>query len=264
MMKLTVLGGSAACPNPGQGSSAYLVEVDGKNILLDCGPNTLLELRKHAELDRVHQIVLSHLHADHTIDLVPFRYGLKYAPGLDPHRIPLYLPPGGLAFLERLANAFAMGAEGADDFFTETFDVREYDPASALSLSGCRVTFHRTNHPVPCWAMRLESPHGTLVYLADTGPQADLSHFARDADLLICEGTFPRYEEVAGIEDRPHISAFEAGEIARHAGVRSLVLTHLWAAVGFDVYQEEAERGFHGPVTLATPGLSVNIGSNGE
>lgn len=259
-MRLTVLGGSAACPNPGQGSSSYLLEVAGQRWLLDCGPDTISELRKHAELDQIDQILISHVHADHTLDLVPYRYGLKYAPGIDRTCIPLWMPPDGSAFLRNVAAAFAAGTEGADDFFSEHFHVQEYDPDRTLTLNDVDIRFYRTNHPVPCWAMRIESSEGTLVYLADTGPQENLVEISRGADILICEGTFPDLEGIEGMTDRPHISADEAGAIAREAGARTFVLTHLWWTIGFERYLKSAEGEFGEGIVLAAPGVQVTAG----
>jgi ribonuclease BN (tRNA processing enzyme) len=240
-MRLTVLGGAAACPNPGQGSSAYLLDVAGQSFLLDCGPNTILELRKHREIDQVGTILISHVHSDHTLDLVPYRYGLKYIPGLSDRKIPLWMPPEGTAFLGRVANAFAMGTEGSDDFFDSLFEIHEYAHDGELSFDDVRVRLFRTNHPVPCWAMRVESSEGTLVYMADTGPQDNLVEIASGADILICEGTEVDHSKVDGIDERPHISAAEAGCIAREAGVGTFVLTHIWESLGPQNYVAAAQ-----------------------
>lgn len=259
-MRLTVLGGSAACPNPGQGSSSYLLEVNGKRWLLDCGPDTLSELRKHVELDQIDQILISHVHADHTIDLIPYRYGLKYAPGIERVCIPLWMPPNGADFLTRVSAAFAAGGEQSADFFDEHFKVREYDPDEPMTLDDVTVRFFRTNHPVPCWAMRIESDEGTLVYLADTGPQDDLVDIARDADILICEGTMLDATGYEDVIERPHISADEAGRIARESGAGKFVLTHLWWTLGFEEYLQSARREYSGEIVLAAPGVQVSIG----
>ncbi len=258
-MKLTVLGGAAACPNPGQGSAGYLLEFGGTTWLIDCGPNILQELRKHTELDRIDRILISHVHSDHTLDLVPFRYGLKYAPGMKLVRPVLSMPPGGRAFLNGVANAWAMGSEGTDGFFEDVFEIVEYDPTRELTAEQASVEFMRTNHPVPCWAMRIEHGGQSVVYLADTGPQDDLLHFSRNADILICEGTYPSHVDVVDMVDRPHLSAFEAGQLARDAEVRHFVLTHLWATAGLDRYREEAKSGAGRSVRLAEPGLTINL-----
>jgi ribonuclease BN (tRNA processing enzyme) len=257
-MQITVLGGAAACPNPGQGSSSYLLHVGEQYWLLDCGPNTLHELRRHSEMDQVDHIFISHVHSDHTLDLVPFRYGLKYAPGVENSRPLLHMPPEGRSFLDRVAAAFAIGTEGPEGFFDETFEIDEYDPDSGINISDARISFLRTNHPVPCWAMRVEHSSGVLVYLADTGPLDALTDFAKGADILVCEGTYPTTASVPDTPDRPHLSAHEAGLLARDAGAREFILTHLWATAGFDIYVQEATEAFGAQITLARPGVRVS------
>src|SRR5690554_5234769 len=105
-VQVTTLGGAAAWPNPGQGCSSYLVRAGDTLVLLDCGPDTLHVLRAQIDLARLSGIVISHFHADHTIDLVPLRYALVYGPMDVQEKIPLWLPPGGDDFLARVGIAF--------------------------------------------------------------------------------------------------------------------------------------------------------------
>jgi ribonuclease BN (tRNA processing enzyme) len=69
-MQLVVLGGSAASPNAGAGCSGYLVQHGDDNVVLDLGPGTLPELRRHTDYRTLRAVVISHLHPDHTLDLV--------------------------------------------------------------------------------------------------------------------------------------------------------------------------------------------------
>lgn len=256
-MRVTVLGGAAACPNPGQGSSSYLVEHDGSYLLLDCGPGTLPVLRQQVDFRRIGGIVISHVHSDHTLDLVPYRYGLRYGPGGSGPPIPLWLPPEGTEFLARLAAVFALGAEGADTFFSAVFDVREYDPGTPLRSGPFVVHFQQTIHAIPCWAMRIEAGGRTLVYLADTGPDDRLVPFARGADLAICEGTLSNDE--ASAAGAIHLSPAQAGAFVGAAGVPRLLLTHLWAEFGYEAQRQAAAETFGGPVEVAVPGLSLEV-----
>mgnify|MGYP001117279347 CR=1 FL=1 len=258
-MRLTVLGGSAACPNPGQGCSAYLLEAEGQYLLLDCGPDTLATLQEHIALDQLDGVLISHLHADHLLDLVPLRYGLKYMPGLARNRIPLWMPPGGRAFLHQLASVLAMGDERSEVFFEDVFMVAEYDPSRLLQLGPFQIRFRPTRHYVPCWACRIEVDGRTIVYLADTGPDDDLADLARSATVLICEATLSGdpdpVEGQGGV--RGHLSAREAGALAAAAGAERLVLTHYWASLGVDALRREAEDAFGQTVQLAQPGWTI-------
>ncbi len=131
-MELTVLGGSAAAPNPGDACTGYHVASGDTALLLDCGSGVVSRLRALADERALSGVVITHLHADHTLDLVALRYALKYVPAAPlPAPIPLHLPPGGLAFLERLAGVFQEGNEAELDFWGDVFAPREYDPAAA-------------------------------------------------------------------------------------------------------------------------------------
>src|SRR5215216_3648310 len=108
-MELTILGGSAAGPNPGQGCSGYLVGSGMTRVVLDLGSGTFPELRRHVDYRLLDGVVLSHWHLDHFLDILALRYALEYNPVPANRRLPLWLPPGGLELLHRLAQAVAGG-----------------------------------------------------------------------------------------------------------------------------------------------------------
>src|SRR5688572_16660814 len=144
MMELTVLGGSAAGPNPGQGCSGYLVQSGPTRVVLDLGPGTLPELRKHADFRAIDGIVISHLHVDHWLDLLALRFALAYNPVPPQGPIPLWLPPGGPELLIRLAGAIADSAQASAYF--SVFDVQEYDPSDELRIGNLGLRFQPTVH----------------------------------------------------------------------------------------------------------------------
>jgi ribonuclease BN (tRNA processing enzyme) len=252
-MKLTILGGSAAGPNPGQGCSGYLVQSGSTCVVLDLGPGTLPELRLHTDFRQLDAVVISHTHLDHMLDVLALRYSLAYNP-IPPQRpVPLWLPPEGRSFLQGLAKAIA-GEEGGDQFF-DVFELHEYDPADELEISGLSVRFHCTHHFVPCWAIRVSNGvDGDLCYTADTGPTAALHQFAHHATLLVAEGTECAHSDIAA-QNRGHLTPEEAGQLARNASAQVLVLAHLWAERNQFQALAQAEAAFGGPVMLATPGL---------
>ncbi|HVX30534.1 MAG TPA: MBL fold metallo-hydrolase [Nitrolancea sp.] len=257
-MKLTVIGGSAACPNPGDAGSSYLVTHDGFSLVLDTGPDSISKLRQHAELRSIGAVIISHLHSDHTLDLVPFRYGLRYIRGQRGPRIPLWMPPGGRSFLDQLGCVFALGAESTEPFFDGEFDIHEYDSNSSLAFGPFSVAFMPTQHFIDCWAMRLEAGGRRLAYLADSAPIDELVDFACDADVAICEATLSE-EEAGAPENSGHMTARQAGEIAQRAGVGHLVLTHLWAEHDLESTMCEARAAFTGAITIAASGVQVVV-----
>jgi ribonuclease BN (tRNA processing enzyme) len=252
-VNLTILGASAACPAPGGACSSYLVQQDETNLVLDCGPGSVANLRRAINFRAVTAIVLSHLHADHILDLIPYRYGLRHSPGRTDDRLPLWTPPGGAAHLEALGRAVS----GEAGFFDATFVVREYDPAAGLTIGSLRLTFMPTQHYVPAWAIRCRGGNATLAYSADSGPTDALVELARNADLFLCEATLLEQE---GNEAVPgHLTAAEAGAMAQAAGVRRLLLTHLWPELGIEALLAAARSTFTGPIEVAREGARHRI-----
>jgi len=257
-MKLTVIGASAACPNPGDAGSSYLVTHDGSSLVLDCGPDSISKLRQHTRLRAIDAVLISHLHSDHTLDLVPFRYGLRYIPGARGPRVPLWMPPGGRAFLDQLGRVFALGAEANDPFFEGEFDISEYDPDAMLDIGPFSVSFLPTQHFIDCWAMRVRAGGRQLAYLADSAFIEPLIDFARDAAVVVCEATLP-IKATSSPESSGHMTAAQAGEIAQRAGARHLVLTHVWEENDRDALAHEARSTFGGAITVATSGVEILV-----
>jgi ribonuclease BN (tRNA processing enzyme) len=212
-VKLTVVGCSPAWPNPGGAHSGYLVEGAGGRLLLDCGPGVLSRLREREGWPVVDAIVITHLHPDHAGDLAPWLWGHLTGPARDLPVPELWLPPGGHAHLTRFATRF-----------DEAFTVREYVPSEPFRAAGFSVTAHPVRHyDEPTFGMRVESGDAVLAYSADTGPTPALTTIARDADLFLCEATLGPEGEPG---PRGHLTAAEAEEAAREAGVRRLLLVH--------------------------------------
>src|SRR5215212_4925265 len=105
-MRLTVLGGSAAGPNPGAGCSGYLITDGDAAVVMDLGPGTLLELRRHIDLRSLDGLIISHQHLDHILDVAALRYALLYSPSRPRAPLPLWIPPGSEETLHYLARAF--------------------------------------------------------------------------------------------------------------------------------------------------------------
>lgn len=257
---LTVLGGSAAAVGTGQGCSGYLVSTEETSIVLDLGPGTLLELRKHVDFRRLDGILLSHLHVDHMLDLIALRFSLAYNPVKPKNRTPLWLPPGGIAFFDRLAQVFATNGD-AEAFFSDVFEIGEFEPDSQLQVNDLGLSFAPTVHFIPCWAIRVHpiGHTGDLVYTADTGPAADLTAFMAGSHVVVAEATTPEIQRDAMPHAaRGHLTAKEAGSIAGEAGAAILVLTHMFEEHDPPASVAEASDVFAGEIVLAVPGASIS------
>jgi ribonuclease BN (tRNA processing enzyme) len=263
-MKLTVLGKSPSWQDAGGACSGYLVSQGGTNVLLDCGNGVFGKLRKYSDYVDIDAIFISHLHADHFLDLVPFAFGLTYAPrqqavpvgdwpGTDsPARPVLFGPPGARDAFNRVCEIWGMCS-----LIEDAFDFREYDPAERIEVGGLSSTFCKVPHFIDTWAIEVEGSGGSrLTYGADCRPNSALVDFATDTDLLIAEATLATPEQPG---QGGHMTPAEAGEHAAAAGAARLVATHIsdeldpgWAAV-------EAAKGFDGPLDVAREGMEIDL-----
>ena len=79
-MRLTILGKSPSWQDADGACSGYLLQDGDTSLLVDCGNGVFAKMRRFVDYVDVDAVVLSHLHADHFLDLVPFSYALTYAP----------------------------------------------------------------------------------------------------------------------------------------------------------------------------------------
>lgn len=257
MPSVTVLGGSAASVGTGQGCSGLLVTGARTRLVLDLGPNTLLELRKHADFRDLDGIVLSHLHTDHILDIFALRFALAYNPVRPEHRTRLWLPPGGLRFFTQAAELFTTD-DDSSTYFSDHFDMEEFAPGRQLLIGEFTVTFRPTVHYIPCWAMRVhpEGASGDLGYTADTGPSARLETFFNGSRVVVAEAAMLEPE----IEDRSqsgHMTAPESAQLALDSGAETLVLVHIFEERDPERFREAARKVFTGNVIIGRPGTVV-------
>jgi ribonuclease BN (tRNA processing enzyme) len=244
-MRVTVVGSSCAIPRPGRACSAYMIEDEGAAFVLDFGSGAYASLRQHLDHDQIDAIVISHMHADHFLDLVTLRYAVRYGR----HRsapLPLWMPPGGIKALRSMVGIFA--AEGREDFFDDAFALAEYDPNASLPIGSGRLTFAKTTHFIPAFAMRYESDAGTVTYSADTAPDQAVIALATHSDVFLCEATLADAQTESG--QRGHCTAAQAGEMAQAAQVRCLVLTHYADDVSAVALERAARSTFSGNIIV--------------
>jgi len=233
-VQLTVLGASAAYPGPGGACSGYLVQEGKTNLLVDCGTGVFSNLQKAIALQQVNNIVISHFHADHFFDLIPYRYALTRSLFRDV-RPALYLPPGGEKALLKTVSTFDKSAA----FFSDYFQIEEYNPKEDIKIGNLDVEFASVKHYIPAYAMSI-SGRKKLVYSADSGLCEELADIAQGADLFICEAT--RYGDNDG--EWGHLLASDAVKLAKNAKVKRLILTHFWPDHDYSRELDQARKTF--------------------
>lgn len=243
-MRLVVLGSGGGWARPGEAACGYLVSHDGFNLWVDAGTGTMANLQEHVDLVDVHAVAISHRHFDHFLDLYPFFLALLFHPDR-PSPVPLFAPPG------MFEHALKLEADLA-----RVFNPQVVEPGSTFEAGPLRATTARMRHQVPTMGMRFEVAGRSLAYSGDTGPTDELVALARGADLLIAEATWISRAEGW---DFIHMTAEEAGDTGRRAGVERLVLTHVWPTNDRAAVAELAGAAFGGPVTVAEKGLEVEV-----
>lgn len=257
-MRVTVIGCSGSYPGPDSAASCYLVEADAVDdngdtrtwrILLDLGNGALGTLHRYADPLAIDAVFLSHLHADHCIDLCSYHVLRRYHPSGPQPQIPVWGPAGTA---DRMARAYDLPT---DPGMHDEFDFRSYPDGEftfgPFTLRACLVA-----HPVTAYALRIHAGGGVLAYSGDCGPCAGLDAVADGAELLLAEAAF-----CEGRQNPPdlHLTGKEAGELASRAGVGRLVLTHIPPWNDPQRAYDEAKAVWNGPLDLAEVGAVYEV-----
>lgn len=255
-MKLTVVGCSGSYPGPDSAASCYLVqeEYDGRlwSLVLDMGNGALGALQRYVDPLAVDAVLLSHLHADHCVDMTSYYVLRKYHPTGAQPKIPVW---GPRRTARRLARAYDLPRKPGME---EEFEFHRYK--EPFEVGPFTVTPYEVDHPVPAYGMRITTGEGdatrVLAYSGDTGPTDTLLEMAQDADLFLVEASFRH-----GDDNPPslHLTGREAGEYAAKAGVQRAVVTHVPPWHDADAIFEEARAAYDGPIELAVAGAVYEL-----
>lgn len=238
-LSVTVLGCDGSYPGPGGAGSGYLLRGGGATVWLDCGPGTLAALQTHVSLHDVDAIVVSHEHPDHRNDIEGFHVACAYIVGRQ--GVPVWAPAG--------VREHGYHTEPPTLLFNDLVD------GASFEVVGMRFTASRTDHPAETMAVRVEAEGRSLGYTADTGPEWHPSSLGPAVDLLLADASFTADRE----GHSQHLSGRQAGRLAREAGIRRLILTHIWPVTDRAALRAEAEEAFGAEVELAEPGRTYDV-----
>ena len=225
----------------------------GSSLLLDLGQGSFPRLAGLVDPADLEAVVISHLHPDHFVDLVPLRHYLRWE---EPRRRVRVVGPAGL-------DARLDGLHGEPGFTAAALDVEALSEGSRIigpfELQAARVT-----HTDSSYGFRV-SPAGAgpdtpgLVYSGDCGVAEDLDALARPGDTLLCEVSFGPGPIIPGAE---HLDGPSVGDLAERVRAGRVLLTHL--QMGFDraaTVDSVRARFGGGPVELVDPGFETTIGA---
>ncbi|MFJ8581440.1 MBL fold metallo-hydrolase [Micromonospora sp. NPDC093277] len=246
-MRLTVLGGCGAWPEAGQACSGYLVEHDGFRLLVDLGYAAFPRLLQHVDANQVDAVFISHGHPDHCADLNPLLRARTLRDDR-PAPLPVYALPGALDAVLALDRPGMLDA---------AYVLHEFTAGNSFDLGPFRAETRLLPHWVPNAGVRLTAGDRVLAYTGDTGPSPDVVELARDADLLLAEAT--HVDQVPEDSRGCLSSARQVGRQATEAGVGHLILTHLWPGTDPAAARAAACDGYPGDISVAAPGLTLEL-----
>ena len=250
-MELTILGSSGTWPNADTATSGYLVQQDGFNLWMDAGTGTLANLQQHIEIPQLDGILISHEHPDHFVDLYPCFYAWHYGELGEPG-LPVFVPTD---FSQKLADLVSIDSQVA---MRTAFKFTEVIPGEGFEIGPFRVKTEPMAHlGLPALGFRIRSDGTVLAYTGDTGPTHHVEDLARGADLLLAEATWQDRDDLLPF----HLSSRQAAIHAREAGVRELVLTHIWPTLDREVSKEQAAEEYDGQIDAAVEGAAFEVGA---
>ncbi len=249
MMKLIVLGSGTCVPSLIRSSPGYYLEADGCQVLVDCGSGTIHQLEKSGKSYKyIDAVFLTHKHPDHLADLMPLIHALLYTPEFNREKELLIVGPQG--FKEYYNNAI-----GPILFLSDSFSLRIIEIIDEFDFSPFHIRSTRTVHSDDSIAYRFEYNGKSLVFTGDADYDQGLINFAKKADLIVADCSFPGVMKVKG-----HLSSMECGLIANKSGANKLLLSHIYPSDTSDIERvNEAKENFKGEVILAEDLMEITI-----
>lgn len=253
MDTLKIIGSHPGSPGKGNPSSGYLLQTEDTNILIDCGSGIALSLANEDHLDDLDTVIVTHRHADHSVDLISLAYDRTF-PAAKP-TIPLYGPIDLEKLIDGLDKLFSIPTlAGFDRPIRRSFDFRPILNHGRCRVGSIEVEFYQTSHAVQTMAVKI--PEFGLVYTSDAGFERGLVEFCAGADIIVAESTYVEGHRTERAK-HGHMNTAEAAQLAREAAARRLVLTHL--SEDQRAARAIADKLFSGDVCVAQSGMAIPL-----
>ena len=249
MIELSVLGaGPAYTSRPGAVGASYLLRSGADAIVLDLGQGAFTNLAGAIEPSTLQAVIVSHLHPDHFIDLVPLRHYLLW--DFDPPRRVAVLGPAGLA--ERMD-----ALHDDPGFSAASLDVTALGGSGTRTVGSFLLEARPVRHTDESYGFRVTTGDGPgLVYSGDCGDADDLRPLIQPGDTLLAEASFGTNAVAAGSE---HLNAADVGRVAAASRAGRVLLTHVLMGQDRDA-TVAATRDLAGvDVSLVDPGDRFSI-----
>lgn len=246
MAELVVLGSGTGFPTKRRSSPGLLLKSqEHGNTLMDPGPGAIGKMTGHGiSMDRVNRVLITHLHLDHTLDLMALFFArdfLKKHVGLNPLKV---FGPKGLADL--VNKMIGLYGEMISPKKLE-YGVEELtEGALPRSVGIPGQAFKMTHRSYAALGYRLNTDSKTLAVSGDTDLCDNLQPLGKGADLFVLECSFPQEMGISG-----HLSPDSAGDAAAMAQPKKLLLYHLYPQIKEEDALIIIQKKFKGQIALA-------------
>lgn len=241
-MKVTVIGTSSAYPTKDNPTSSYLIQTQEGNVLLDCGSGSMMALDKTIDLEELDYIFISHKHPDHIADLGVLQHRRLVQKNINKDLADLHI--------------FGTFEELIKNEIQSINSSKVFNLSSVENIGPFVTRFHKTNHPVEAYAIRLDFKGKSIVYTSDTAYCENLIQFAKNADLLITESSL--YPGMDGTKSG-HMTVNEAIDFSVKSNAKETLLSHLPEYGPFEVMVEVVEKTGLKNISFAKPSMTIRV-----
>ena len=248
-MQIHILGSGTCIPNARRGSSGYLLSLRESKILLDCGNGTTWKLEKigvnYLDIDH---IFITHLHPDHSSDLIPFLFATKY-PVKPSRKKPLNIwgPEGFSNFFGMLAKTYNGWIE------PDCIKVHEIE-SNYYQFDDFDINCIKTPHTENSLGYKFTSGGKSLVYSGDTDYFEEFSNFCKNCDLLLIECSLPDQYKAKG-----HLTPSEIIKIINKSKPQKTVLTHFYPVCDEYNFEEYIKNETDSDLIIAEDFMEIKI-----
>ncbi len=247
-MKLTILGCGTVVPELEKHMAGHLLEISGKKYLFDAGPGTVYQILKaKVDIKDIDHMFFTHFHNDHISDL-PALIWVYHSRLKREKPLNLYGPTGFLEYVNLLSTKIIRAGELDCELIPKEHDEDEFE------VDGMKISTKKMIHKEAI-GYRIEHKGKVLVYSGDTKYFPELANFAKNADVFLCECSL--LKENLGREE--HMTPEDCGRVAKEAGVKKLVLTHIYPEIPEEKVLEIVKKTFDGEVIIAKDLMTVEV-----
>ena len=251
-MKLTILGSGLFIPQPNRISAGYLLQIGGKNIIIDMGAGVYHQLERAGISFRdIDYIFITHIHIDHIADILPFLWG-KFGDWQDNNvkkKVRIFGPPGFKKFMREWLKPFYM--KKVVSGMAEIIDIKS--GTKRYNFGKVEAAEVKHNPHFKSLAYRFEKKSKSVVFSGDLEPCDSFRKLSEDADVLILEASALKPGEGG------HFTLEEAGELAKEAKVKKLVMTHIDYRLWKKDVRGIIKKNFKGPLVIGKDLMKFKI-----